>query len=112
MPRPRPSARIQVPGPEYKVRQLLWWQIDAERPVLTAQLTYEVLNGRLFALPVTLPAGWEVEQVEPKEAKAQAQGGEAKGEGKGQKGDKGHKGDKGKGDKGDKGQKAAAEAPK
>src|SRR5262249_792668 len=60
----RPSARIQVPGPEYKVRQFLWWQIDSERPVLSAQFTYEVLNGRLFTLPVTLPAGWEVDQVE------------------------------------------------
>jgi hypothetical protein len=59
----RPAARLQTPGPEFKVRQLAWWQIGAQSS-LTAQLTYDVVHGRLFALPLSVPAGWEVEHVE------------------------------------------------
>ncbi|MBL8797835.1 MAG: hypothetical protein JNM56_28315 [Planctomycetia bacterium] len=59
----RPAARLQTPGPEFKVRQLAWWQIGAQSS-LTAQLTYDVVHGRLFALPLTVPTGWEVEHVE------------------------------------------------
>ena len=60
----RPGARIQTPGPEFRVRQQTWWQIDPDKPLLTAQLHYEVAQGRLFSLPLTLPPNWEVDHVE------------------------------------------------
>ena len=76
----RPSARFPVVGPDYKARQLTWWQIGCAgqtggvpmptaRPetcpaILTTQIAYEVNRGKLFRLPLLLPLGWEVETVD------------------------------------------------
>lgn len=60
----RPSARFQAPRFEYQVRQVGWWQVGPGGMSLTARLTYEVTRGRLFRLPVRLPAGWTVAHVE------------------------------------------------
>jgi hypothetical protein len=60
----RPTARFQVSGADYRARTVSWWQIRPGQESLTAQITYEVLQGHLFQLPVRLPAGWDVERVE------------------------------------------------
>ncbi|MFN4259827.1 MAG: hypothetical protein ACK4RK_11050 [Gemmataceae bacterium] len=60
----RPSALIKTPGPEFKVHQYTWWQIDPDGSTLTAMIAYELLQGRLFQLAVQLPANWQVEGVE------------------------------------------------
>jgi hypothetical protein len=71
----RPSAHIQTHGAEFRVRQLLWWQVapprsgqadDLKRPpsALTGQFIYEVIRGRLFQLPVALPPGWELDHLQ------------------------------------------------
>jgi hypothetical protein len=61
----RPSARLQVPGAEYRARQQLSWYVGPEGLALVADIACEVVRGRVFQLPVQLPAGWEVEAVEP-----------------------------------------------
>jgi hypothetical protein len=60
----RPSARINIPGPKYRVKQLAWWQIGSKGSTLTAQFLYSIASGQLFQLPLLLPAGWEVDKVE------------------------------------------------
>src|SRR5262249_18503743 len=60
----RPSGRIKTAGADYSARQLTWWQVGEEQPALSAYISYELLRGRLFQLPVLLPSGWEVERVE------------------------------------------------
>ncbi len=61
----RPTAFIKIQEPDYRVRQVSWWQISPGKSSLTVRLTYEVIRGRLFLLPVNLPPGWTVDQVEP-----------------------------------------------
>jgi hypothetical protein len=63
MPR-RPFLRLQPFAVEYRARQLAWWQPGAEPPSLTLEIIYDVERGRLFQLPVLLPAGWDVERVD------------------------------------------------
>jgi hypothetical protein len=63
-PQRRPEARLQPFAVEYRARQLAWWQPAADPPSLTLQIACEVERGRLFQLPVLLPAGWDVERVE------------------------------------------------
>jgi hypothetical protein len=60
----RPSARVPIRGADYRARTLVWWQIHSDQSSVTAQITYEVLQGHLFQLPVQVPTGWEVERVE------------------------------------------------
>jgi hypothetical protein len=60
----RPSARLEATGVEYQARQLAWWQVQPRKSSLTCQISYEALRGRLFQLPLELPAGWRVERVE------------------------------------------------
>jgi hypothetical protein len=60
----RPGVTLKAPAPEYRARQLAWWQVGPERSALTTQLTYTMARGRLFRLPVRLPAGWVVDRVE------------------------------------------------
>jgi hypothetical protein len=70
----RPSARLLTSGVDFRVRQLTWWQAGPAPPgengpggggsrALTVQLTYDVLRGHLFQLPVALPPGWEVDRL-------------------------------------------------
>lgn len=61
---PRPRARVRHQGAEFRVRDLLWYQVGAQRPSLTAQVQYEVLRGSLFRLPLALPPGWDVQRLE------------------------------------------------
>src|SRR5262249_15056123 len=60
----RPHARIRAMATLLQARQLAWWQVQAEKSSLTCQITYEALSGRVFHLPLDLPAGWRVESVE------------------------------------------------
>ena len=60
----RPGARLLTSGPEYRIRQLTWWQVSPERSLLTTQIKCEVLRGRLFRLPLLLPPRYEVERVD------------------------------------------------
>jgi hypothetical protein len=56
----RPSARVRARGTDFRARQVALWKFtDPERPSLVAQITYEVHRGRLFRLPLELPAGYE-----------------------------------------------------
>jgi hypothetical protein len=71
---PRPGARLRTSGVDYRVQQLTWWQVapppgeagpaPAGPSALTVQLTYDVLRGHLFQLPVALPPGWEVDRLQ------------------------------------------------
>lgn len=63
-PRARPRARVVLPTPQYRARQLAWWQINTRSTSLTSWITYEVERGPLFRLPLTLPVGWNVMRVE------------------------------------------------
>jgi hypothetical protein len=67
---PRPQAQIQVAGAEYRVRQLLWWQVQPPKSSLLCQLTCEAVRGQIFEIPVDLPSGWRVERVESNPANA------------------------------------------
>ncbi|HEY1377023.1 MAG TPA: hypothetical protein VGF55_09520, partial [Gemmataceae bacterium] len=60
----RPTATLRPAGPDYQVRERLWWQIDADRMTLTAQLTFDVARGPVYQVPLRLPAGWDVDRVE------------------------------------------------
>ncbi len=60
----RPGGRLRAYGVEYRARQLAWWQPAEDPRALTLQIAYEVDDGRLFRLPVLLPAAWDVERVE------------------------------------------------
>jgi hypothetical protein len=55
----RPSARVRVRGTDFRAREVALWRADPEHPSFVAQLSYEVLRGRLFVLPLELPAGYE-----------------------------------------------------
>jgi len=60
----RPSARVQVPGAEYRARQQISWYIGPDGVTLVADIACEVVRGRVFQLPILFPAGWEIEAVE------------------------------------------------
>jgi hypothetical protein len=60
----RPSARLQVPGAEYRTRQQIAWYIGADSATLVADIACEVVRGRVLQIPIQLPLGWEVEAVE------------------------------------------------
>jgi hypothetical protein len=63
----RPSAHIQADGALVVVRQASWWQVGPHEAALTAELTYEVVRGRLFLMTVALPPagdGWQIDGVE------------------------------------------------
>jgi hypothetical protein len=60
----RPSAHLQAYGTDFRARQLALWHVEPEHMALVAQITYEVLRGRLFRLALELPAGYEVQRVE------------------------------------------------
>lgn len=60
----RPSAVLRSAGPDYRVRERLWWQADPDRMAVTAQLTFDVARGPVFRVPLRLPEGWDVERVE------------------------------------------------
>jgi hypothetical protein len=60
----RPGAQLRAPGSEYQARQVAWWQVGPDTASLTVQIDYEVDQGRLFRLPLLLPANWSVDRVE------------------------------------------------
>jgi hypothetical protein len=60
----RPHARIAAMTAVLQARQLCWWQVQPDKSLLTCQITYEASRGRVFQLPLDLPAGWRVENVE------------------------------------------------
>jgi hypothetical protein len=64
----RPGGRLRVAGPEVAVRQTAWWDVGPGGSSVRADLTFEVVRGRLFQLGVRLPpggkAGWRVEGVD------------------------------------------------
>jgi hypothetical protein len=60
----RPRARLHAHEAEFRARQLAWWQLQADRTALTLQVRYEVNHGRLFQLPVLLPAEWVADHVD------------------------------------------------
>lgn len=60
----RPSARVRAAGTIYRARQIMFWQLAPPQASLTLQIAYEIQQGRLFQLPILLPADWEVERVE------------------------------------------------
>jgi hypothetical protein len=66
----RPSAHLQVHGTDFRARQLALWHVEPEHMALAAQITYEVLRGRLFRLALEVPAGYEVQRVETSPAGA------------------------------------------
>jgi hypothetical protein len=59
----RPRAHLEPQPVRYQVHQKNWWQITSTDIQLLAQFTVEVSAGRLFRLPFSLPAGWQVERV-------------------------------------------------
>jgi len=65
----RPSARIQIQEPEFRVHEVTWWRIGSDTASAIVQIDYEMVRGRLFRLPVLLPANWNLDRVElrPKE---------------------------------------------
>jgi hypothetical protein len=60
----RPHAQIVSRHPEVRVEQRGWWQVNSERSLLTSQLSYEVLAGKLFHLSLLVPAAWQVDRVD------------------------------------------------
>lgn len=60
----RPSARLRIQEPEYRARQISWWQIGPDTAALTVEIDYTVVDGQLFRLPVALPAHWNLDRVE------------------------------------------------
>jgi hypothetical protein len=61
----RPSALLQLRKAECQVIQQTRWDIRPNVSTLTTRLAYEVRRGRLFRLPIQIPAGWEVDRVDP-----------------------------------------------
>jgi hypothetical protein len=59
----RPSAWIPRQKAEFAARTVMWWQEQFVRSELLIQVDYEVVKGKLFILPLVLPAGWEVNRV-------------------------------------------------
>lgn len=66
----RPRLVVHPGGVEFRARPVAWWQLDPQRSALRATVAVEVLQGRLFAVPIQVPTGWEVEQVEVEPAGA------------------------------------------
>jgi hypothetical protein len=60
----RPSARLRVPAAEYRARQVAWWHVGPDATSLTVEIDYEVVHGRLFRLPLLLPANWSLTRVD------------------------------------------------
>lgn len=60
----RPSAQFRTTGVEFRTRERQWWQVNPEKGVLVAEITWEATRGRLFALPIRIPEGWEVEAID------------------------------------------------
>ncbi|HMC66199.1 MAG TPA: hypothetical protein VKI65_14780 [Gemmataceae bacterium] len=60
----RPSAQLRPQESRFRVRQVAWWQIGPSGSLMTVQLSVDVQRGRLFRLPLLLPAGWEADAVE------------------------------------------------
>jgi hypothetical protein len=71
----RPSARLLTSGADLRAREVLWWQVAPALPAeagappgpsssLTVLLTYDVVRGHLFQLPVALPPGWDVDRLQ------------------------------------------------
>ncbi|MFL5340200.1 MAG: hypothetical protein ACJ8F7_08605 [Gemmataceae bacterium] len=60
----RPKARVRPAGAVFDVRQTADWQVDPGHGALTEELRFLVRRGVLFHIPLTIPPGWEVEQVE------------------------------------------------
>jgi hypothetical protein len=60
----RPSARLRTQAVEFLARQMTLWQVGPEKAAVKVQLTVEVMHGRLFELPLLLPAAWDVDRVE------------------------------------------------
>lgn len=59
----RPSARLQAQEVEFLARQLTRWKVGPEKADVTIEVAYQVTHGRLFELPLTLPADWEVDRI-------------------------------------------------
>jgi hypothetical protein len=59
----RPLAWIPRQKAEFAARTVMWWQEPFGRSELLIQVDYEVVKGKLFRLPLVLPAGWEVDRV-------------------------------------------------
>jgi len=66
----RPSLVVHPGGVEFRARPVASWQLDPQRSTLRATVAVEVLQGRLFGVPIQVPTGWEVEQVEVEPAGA------------------------------------------
>jgi hypothetical protein len=60
----RPMAQLKAHAVEFSTQQLTWWRCNASGMSLTVLIGWDVSQGQLFQLPVSLPAGWEVEKVE------------------------------------------------
>jgi hypothetical protein len=60
----RPRVEFQTMTPNYRVRQLAWWQIALSGSTLNEQLVYEVTKGHLHQIQLRVPTGWEVEKSE------------------------------------------------
>ncbi len=60
----RPMAQLKAHAVEFSTQQLTWWRCNAGGMSLTVLIGWDVSQGQLFQLPVSLPAGWEVEKVE------------------------------------------------
>jgi hypothetical protein len=58
-PAGRPTARVRGSGTDFSARQLAVWKPDPDHPSYAASITYEVFRGRLFRLPLELPAGYD-----------------------------------------------------
>jgi hypothetical protein len=68
----RPSARFRLHGPEYQVRQRLWWHVGPGGETLTAQCRFDVRRGPVFQVPFSVPADWTVQHVDSMPAEALA----------------------------------------
>jgi hypothetical protein len=61
----RPSARFRLRGPEYQVRQQLWWHVaPGGGETLSAHCAFDVRRGPVFQVPWAVPGDWDVWQVE------------------------------------------------
>src|SRR5205807_2534127 len=72
-PRPapaRPTAWLKTPAVQVLTRQATWWQVEPTGSTLTAEVNYQVAQGRLHRLQLRLPdrlrdeaRNWRVEDV-------------------------------------------------